>query len=150
MRKLVHLILALGGISLAVACASSQESSSTDIPATVEYQVRSTVAAVPTATHYPTYTPYPTIAPQPQLTAPPELTLDDLVELTFACMQDNPSTKAGFIAGMVAEQPGSEELANLLANDFEVYQSVFLSGGADAEVRAGLELMHSTCLTFAK
>ena len=149
MRALV-LTLTFAFISMAVACATSQESPAPDIPATVAAQVQATVAAIPTATPRPTYTPYPTPASHLQLTTPPELTLEELVKATFDCMQKNPSMKAGFIAGIVEELPDSEELANRIANEFEIYEVLFLSGGDDAETREGLELMHATCLTVAE
>ena len=58
--------------------------------------------------------------------------------------------KAGFIASFVEEQPDSEAFANLVANDFDFYRMMLLSGGYDSEVKEGLEIMYATCLTFAK
>ena len=104
-----------------------------------------TATPYPTHTPYPTNTPYPTTAPNLQPTSPTALPIDELVAVTFGCMQENPSMKAGFVAGMVEELPGSEELANLISNDFDTYQSVFLSEGDNPEARESLELMLSAC-----
>ena len=149
----MKLLLSLGmllSLVLTIACANSSPTPSPDIPATVTAQVQEHLSSLPTATPYPTNTPYPTPAPHLQLASLPALTLEELVEVTFRCMQKNPSMKAGFVTGIVEEQPDSEELANLIADDFDVYQAMFLSGEDESEVREGLELMYSVCLTVAE
>ena len=143
-----------------VAC-SAPPDPTPNIPATVVAQVQRELAAQPTATPYPTYTPYPTHTPYPTATPRPTYTpypipattntpsptptIDVLLEVTFRCIQDNPGMKAGFIAGFLDEVPGSEALAEHIANDFDAYKSAFASLEDDEETREALDPLYSFC-----
>lgn len=93
----------------------------------------------PTATSAPTATPTPTIAPTP--------TFAVKLKVAFRCLQDYPAAKAGFIAGGVAEVPGTEELMELVANDFDTFKLAFEE---TPEGKEGVEMMYQNCIQWER
>ena len=91
----------------------------------------------------PTVAPHPTIAPTP--------TFDVKLEVTFRCLQDNPSSKAGFIAGFLEAlpevTPEFKELAEDVANNFDTFKWVY---EADQEGEKAIEMMYYNCITWLR